>query len=888
LKDREFAYLKSLIPQGKSAGMSNGKYADLMKDADRVLDEMKGKMECEMALAAAVRMKDLSSLDAAIKKMQFYNDASKTTQLNAAIRLRDELNGQESLIAQITAATEAKDNNALVGLLEKATALNITGRVIQDARQVLNREAMVAETLQHLKEANDIASLNLYLEKAIQLGMSGPEVDAARAKQTELTGVSTIEVLVKSAIKNITVVSSSEQGISEDAIKALESAIQQCEVDGASTSALNIINTAKDALALAKRQLQIQEQLLQITDESSVLEMSKCLRIAGEIGLKNFKGYNDVSMILSKRGDDILSRKQNQEEEAVDNSKFETKKEELYREAKQPNYQFTNFGNLRTPEEFAKGNLLNKRKIMDAMLKHQKTPIGHSLTKLDKEGENHALIVHKSLLGYCGDKAVTFPASLALDIINIGITYPNLRDEIFLQAIKHTIDNPSGHNQCRAMHIICLCCDTFSPSDSFYYYLINFLLYSIGDNLNSLDKNIELPPFQQMALYALSRVQAMLTMGTVEHVDVESIEAYSVRLPTIAKIYSPQDELLGELLVAPDVDVETLLILLCQILGIHVKHRPLFGLYIVTSKSSPLAPMTLLPDKDFYIGSVFQAPLLQKYGKPMKYYLKRKALGTSSVARFIDRTLDDGEETEEQIEALNSITFSQLSRRVIDESIRIVKHEKVAQLAAYMLAIDAEFIPDRPDIALGQGCLNFIPESLRDSYEPEYWGNLVARALSNCVGRSDEELQTFFIELLNTEFMTSMNTYLAIKGGGSTPGGVTHIPDDMIVGIDENGIHFINGETISVSYHVPYSDIKKIGMKQNSIKLTLEKVVGGNHHVGSTYDLELITPLNEEISQLIMLYRPASVETKQRPSEISRPTVSPPVYYFYILVYCLT
>jgi hypothetical protein len=57
-------------------------------------------------------------------------------------------------------------------------------------------------------------------------------------------------------------------------------------------------------------------------------------------------------------------------------------------------------------------------------------------------------------------------------------------------------------------------------------------------------------------------------------------------------------------LVAPDVDVEALLMLLCQITGIHMARRTILGLYVVTTKSNALAPMTLLPDKDFYIGNL--------------------------------------------------------------------------------------------------------------------------------------------------------------------------------------------------------------------------------------------------------------------------------------------
>jgi hypothetical protein len=280
-----------------------------------------------------------------------------------------------------------------------------------------------------------------------------------------------------------------------------------------------------------------------------------------------------------------------------------------------------------------------------------------------------ALIAFKSLLGYCGDKAVTFPASQALDFLKIGINTPSLRNELYMQAIKQTISNPSNYGQCRAFHILCLCCDTFPPLPDFFYYVVNFLL----SHSDSIAPGTDPTPIQQMAQYCLVRIQAMQNTDPDKmplSVDVEAIEAYSARLPTLAKIYSPDDLLLGELLVAPDVDVESLLTLLSSILNIHPSHQPLLGLYVVTTKSNPLAPMILLPDKDFHIGDICQAPLLQKFGRPIKFYVKRKLLGENSSGQFL-RVVDEDPETPDQEQALVDLTFSQLSKRVIDDSIRV-------------------------------------------------------------------------------------------------------------------------------------------------------------------------------------------------------------------------
>jgi len=532
--------------------------------------------------------------------------------------------------------------------------------------------------------------------------------------------------------------------------------------------------------------------------------------------------------------------------------KFDQAKEELYQEARQPIYVFSNYVNLRTPEEFAKGSMLNKRKIMDNFLKHQKSPIGRSLTNLSNDDNRNAIIAFKSLLGYCGDKAVTFPASQALDFLQIGVNNPLLRNELYLQAIKQINCNPSSYAQARAFHVLCLCCDVFPPMPDLYYYVLNFLL----SHAESVAQGADPTPIQQMAAYALVRIQAMHNTDPENinfTVDVEAVEAYSARLPTLAKVYSPDDLLLGELLVAPDVDVEALIMLLCQILGIHLSRRSILGLYVVTTKSNALAPMTLLPDKDFFIGDICQAPLLQKYGRPIKFYIRRKLLGPSSMTQFVQLSDVDEEETEEQMQALIDLTFTQLALRVADDSIKIPDDKTMAHLAAIQLATEAEYIPGRVDIALGQGCLNFVSESMKEAQTPEYWGKLIADALHKCVNRDDDELKREYLSLLEPLPSAGMHTYMCIKGSGCSPGKTSHIPDEVILGVDESGLHFINGESddLQVQFTARYLEIRKFSVKASSIRFTFDAIDGS----GVPYEVELVTPLNEEIAQYCIIYR---------------------------------
>lgn len=104
-------------------GMGRGKYADLIKEGDDVLERMRIAMDVEMALVAAIRMRDVASLDSAIAKAEvgwmcaLYISAalknnmdceqasagvgSTANSLAAATKLRSELADQQSILEQL-------------------------------------------------------------------------------------------------------------------------------------------------------------------------------------------------------------------------------------------------------------------------------------------------------------------------------------------------------------------------------------------------------------------------------------------------------------------------------------------------------------------------------------------------------------------------------------------------------------------------------------------------------------------------------------------------------------------------------------------------------------------------------------------------------------------
>lgn len=242
-----------MIAQAKGMGLTqNPKYVPLIKEADAVLEKMRQAMDKEMALVAAIRMKDVSALNAAIAKAQ--SDGSTPSSLASAIRMRDELAGQDSLLDELQVAVESKNILALEGLLQRASASNLTNRYVEDARILLEREGVKAQLLHQLMEAQDEQSLADALERSIQLGLSDDQVEAARARyQLVKDGSSRIEE-IKSALRNLEVIRSSENGIRAEDINPLRLALE----NSGSVGDTALLKEAQDTLHRAEKQLGLQ------------------------------------------------------------------------------------------------------------------------------------------------------------------------------------------------------------------------------------------------------------------------------------------------------------------------------------------------------------------------------------------------------------------------------------------------------------------------------------------------------------------------------------------------------------------------------------------------------------------------------------------------------
>lgn len=70
----------------------------------------------------------------------------------------------------------------------------------------------------------------------------------------------------------------------------------------------------------------------------------------------------------------------------------------------------------------------------------QNTVSNKSLMEMPKDLVKDAVTVRKSLLGYMGDKQMSFPETLAQNILMKGLDKPKIRDEVYLQVKREAAD----------------------------------------------------------------------------------------------------------------------------------------------------------------------------------------------------------------------------------------------------------------------------------------------------------------------------------------------------------------------------------------------------------------------------------------------------------------
>jgi len=718
---------------------------------------------------------------------------------------------------------------------------------VERYRKTKKAQADLAEAI----EKRDLGDLNKAIEEAIQLGLQGEDVIRATAIIEELAKYETTLQGVQAAISTLQSQAQSELGITEVDLDPIKAAIKKAEAEDIPQTERRII-AAKALLAKMHMQLVIQVQLKDALVSNVLEDLEEAVDAADDLNL-NLETLHLAKTKLKA----MLSRAGAQPE--VDDNELEQQRKERRKRAGNPKYHFSKFSGLRSADDFAKGVLLNKKKVKDGMLKWQNTVITKPLTELDSSLHKAAIQIHKSLLGYMGDKQMSYPATLAQDILQKGYDTPEIRDEIYLQILKQLSFNMKAESIARGWHMLCLSAGTFPPSQAFQDYLVNFIL----------EKETTKGAIQNYAKYCLRTLEGMLNSGATGFVPtIDEISAYTQRPPTLATIELVDGSVVAdELPVPPDLTAGDVANICANFLEVKDPRISNFGIFVYDVpgepdyliqrpedlppspyRDLPLTPRPLAATE--YLGHVLVEKVRQR--RAFKFVFKRKVFLPEEAGRSEDPVYDH-------------LIYLQLEDETIMRgNLHFDQEDQVVQLAAF-----AAKIALGQDLEYRESYLEFLPPAWRDRSSLSYWKEKILQKCANARELQGDErvLKRRFIDIVSSHHLYGSHFFYVYKHTVNPPVAIK-LPRELILAFNANGMHiFDQNQTEIQSYS--FADIYKWGGSSSQFSLVL-----WNSTMKVTFDLIVTTAQAPDMAAIIMDYIRA-IMAHQQSHEHPPPEPSP-------------
>jgi myosin-7 len=415
---------------------------------------------------------------------------------------------------------------------------------------------------------------------------------------------------------------------------------------------------------------------------------------------------------------------------------------------------------------------------------------------MDKNLAKDAIGVRKSLLGYMGDKQMSFPETLAQDILKKGIEKSKLRDEIYLQIMKQLTDNPKSDSQAKGWQIMCMCCGTFLPSMDFEFSLLNFVL----------DKCQSEGAEACYARYCLHTLEGMMSSRTNEGIvpTLEEILAYKERPPILSTIELVNGSMLTEdLPIAPDLNVKKVLEICAHFGGLQSARTDVMGLFVYdlgpigedSGEPGGMLPFTPSPLRnEDYMGDQFIRKARQQ--RDFKFVYKRKISLHSHPWPSQDA-------------AYNRLVYLQAEDDVISTgTLEIEDQSSVVLLSAIAMAMDMALEGDAPTEAgtLKRAVANYIPPGWKGKVNVDAWTEEMIKLWPDLISKDRHELEIMFVEQCRDRPMYGSHFFYASKVQ-CVPDLLSNLPKQLLLAFNANGMHIFSITRMELLQHYTYSDI---------------------------------------------------------------------------------
>ena len=827
------------------------KYPSEMAAAKTKVFKLEGEKDSRDAMDSAFDSSDLAELSTlveAAKKSNF----SESEQYGEQKKVL--LSKKISLLSELDTVMESKDKARVQQLLEEADRLKITGEKIRVAQLFANREQLIERTLFQLRQAEkswDLKLLNEALESAIELGLHTHEVTNAEQLRSVLLIVDDVRSRLQSATEVVALKMAT--GLVGSDLQPLIDAIEEAQKLPQIPAKWQPLIDADAALVLYRGHVTARLALINALSSKAAVSiqtgLADCENLNMEIPeiaiAKSYLKNAGLSTTPTVTGDSAIGY-----EEA---EKSRKQRKETVRQAR---FELKNYNGLRSADDFAKGILLQKQKVKDNFLVFQKDVINRSLSELNKELSKSATQIHKSILGYMGDKQMPFPAMLAQDILQKGYAVSGLRDEIYIQLIKQLTNNPRAESVAKGWQLLCMCVATFAPSPDFENFLMHYIVIKMENGRGAI---------VDYAKYCLRSLEGILASGeSCGFVpSPEEIQAYKDRPPVLASIELVDGQVIAEdLPVTPDLNVGKVLEITFGWMNLTDPRMSSLGIFVYDlgdlietnpgrresiilqpERRSSIAPQNMdlqrtprpLRNDDF-MGDIVIQKARQK--RNFKFVLKKKIFLPNQCSRGFHGLVDPFYERLLYLQAEDDY--------ILNGDLETANEDEATFLATSSLIVAfGDETPNSVEGLIDNNVVDFVPPSYRNKYSHGDWGRKILKVRNSLMDKTPEDIQWEFVKTAQDNEFYGMHWFYTHKVSDNVPL-FANFPRDIILGFNFRGMHIFDiGKNLLHDFN--YADIFRWGGSSNQFSLILS--IDGSEEA---YELTVSTSQAADMAAIIL------------------------------------